>query len=147
MDKAAQLAGLIAGAFEGRPRDFKVNGLVGAFSMDFTTDDLYYSPEIYQIFGLPEGPENRKPGLASSMCMPDSVKMFEDSVAAARFHGRGFDMDLNIRHGSGCVAKVRITGAVRFRDGFPWMLIGTLSSLGGNRAAARLTVGRGGVGK
>ena len=139
MDKGAKLANLIAAAFEGRPRDFKVNGIVGAFSMDFTTDDLYYSPEIYQIFGLPDGPEYRKPGLASSMCMPDSVKPFEDAVANARFHGQGFDMDLNIKRGCGSLATVRVTGAVRYQHGFPWMLIGTLSLRNGNWAAARLT--------
>lgn len=139
MDKATRLAGLIAAAFEGRPRDFNVCGIVGSFTMDLQSGELRYSPEIYQVFGLPEGPELREEGLALSLCMPDSARMFEAALHNARSHGQSFDLELNVRHGSGGIVRARVTAAVRMRGGLPWLLTGTLASREGNRAALRLS--------
>jgi PAS domain S-box-containing protein len=101
---------------------------IGVWEIDLITNDVKWSPEIYQIHELDESsPPNVKGALGaySSWARP----MMVDALENARLHGTPFDLTLSITSAKGNDRWVRSIGKTVIEDGKPVKIYGAFQDL------------------
>ena len=83
---------------------------------------------MYEILGLPIGDGHPPKGFGLALYTPDSRERITAAMAeACQYDGGRIDLDLSIRHGAGHYVPVRVQGIVRFLNGQPAYLDGTMT--------------------
>lgn len=98
---------------------------IGVWSCDLDNGDtLRWSPQVYALFGLPDG-EHLTRSLAVSLYAPKSRVAMETLRSYAIAHRRGFTMDAMIRQPSGDARWMRLSAMPIISDGRVVRLCGT----------------------
>ena len=98
---------------------------IGVWSCDLTDNDaLRWSPQVYDLFGIPDG-EHLTRSLAVSLYAPRSRAAMEELRAYAIQHRRGFTMDAMIRRPNGEARWMRLSAMPIISEGRVARLCGT----------------------
>lgn len=115
-------------------------GHIGCWSLSWGEQDvLYWTPEMYRIFGLPEGPIT--PSQIDEMVHPDDRAKAMDISTSSYFEGRRNEFEMRVVRPDGEIRWVNsITEPSLDSDGVPNGLIGLMQDVTDRKAAeARLS--------
>ncbi len=102
---------------------------VGGWELDLVTGELFWTPETYHIHET--SPEAFHPSVESGLAryLPDSRRLLESALEAARTHGEGYDLELEMFTNQGRPIHVRTKGRVTWVIGRPAKLTGAIQDI------------------
>ncbi len=109
-------------------------GRIGYWQIDLHTELVYFSAEVCQTHGLPQGyrPDNIKE--CTEWYHPEDRRFVTETVEAAARDGKPFSFEARIRNVSKQIRWVAVNGEVRKNSaGIPRTIIGTLSDITAER--------------
>jgi PAS domain S-box-containing protein len=103
---------------------------MGIWERDFRTDTLHFSPEAFEVLGMPWREVPPRPDDLWSMVHPGDAQNLRDSLADLLRDGSGFARDLRVIRPDGAVRWARSHGILlRDERGQPARMIGTIQDV------------------
>ena len=100
----------------------------GGWELDLITNAVYWSVELYEIFGVPS---DYLPTLEEGLkfYVPDDRIRIQEAIAAAVAGGSGWEMECTVVRTDGNKLPVRVVGEVEFENGKPIRLTGIVKDI------------------
>ena len=119
---------------------FEVGG-IGAWDIDLLTGDVFESPEIGAMYGLPSGQTNRHVRETRTRIHPDDLDGVEARIVAAMGDGEPFAVENRILRADGSVGWIASRGRVLYDDsGTAVRAVGVTRDITADRAAQRAII-------
>jgi PAS domain S-box-containing protein len=111
---------------------------LGSWEWDISTDRVFWSDELYLIYGYEPQEISPDYGLIVDAMHPDSKKEFLDAIDAALKRKRPFEMDYDFFRKDGTVASLHTIGKAHFDvDGKPTRMFGIVQDITEQKRAQR----------
>ncbi|MFT7028645.1 MAG: PAS domain S-box-containing protein [Marinoscillum sp.] len=102
---------------------------LGGWELDLITDKLYWTAETYRIHETSPEEYNLHIDEGISLFLPESKKIIDEALEAAKTIGRGYDLTLEKYTTKGRKIHVRTTCKVTLLDGKPAKLSGIIQDI------------------
>lgn len=102
---------------------------IGGWEWDLVTDQLYFTPETYRIYGL--SPDSPLPSVEDvvNRCTPESIPLLTAAMDHTLASGESYDLHITIFNTQGERVPVRTTGRVEIENGRAIRLYGVLQDV------------------
>lgn len=106
---------------------------VASWQIDVDTNTLYWSPQVFEIYGL--DPAELTPTVEEAIAFfrPDARPILTHAVEALLSSGTPYDLELPLQGDAGAITWVEVTGRAECRAGRPARVYGTLRDCTGER--------------
>lgn len=103
---------------------------IGSWERNIETGEIYWSDELYRIWGYEPGKITPTHELVKSMIHPDDQKKFEEVLEAALYRYELYDNEFRIIHEDGVVSTVHaLAKIIRDNTGHPIRIAGTVQDI------------------
>jgi PAS domain S-box-containing protein len=104
-------------------------GEIGGWEWDVVSNEIYWTPELYRIFGV--SPAEHIPTLDSSVSFftPASAAILANAMRHVTLAGEGYDLKLQLVNGQGKTLWVRVSGRAEAVDGQVIRVFGSIQDI------------------
>lgn len=111
---------------------------VGDWEWDITTNQLYWSDELYRIYGYEPQEVNPVYELVLEAMLPRSKELFLDAIDAALKWDKAFDMEYDFSRKDGFISSLHTVGRlIRHKDGTPFRMRGIVQDITARKLAEK----------
>ncbi len=121
---------LIVRRHRARQRRPSGDTLMGSWTLDLIRPVTTWSPEMYELFGLPpnhDGSPLPRYGIGFDLIAPEFQPCVREALEAARHHGRPFGLNIAVVHPSNTLHRMRLVGAVAYEGRVRTHIHGTMT--------------------
>ncbi|CAM9903633.1 unnamed protein product, partial [Chrysoparadoxa australica] len=102
---------------------------IGYWEMLFETNDLFWSDEVFEIFGLDKNTYIPTIQNVRDLYSPEHLEALDNALQVATETGAGYDLELQVYHVSGRKIWTRAVSHVEMKHGKPFRIYGTFQDI------------------